>query len=130
MTGDFYDAARKAGVTIYSNSMHNSRSKDHAFDFSLRGDSSRYPMGGDDGSGLRAATWDQWGIFLSWLFAVDPWAVVPKVYDGLNEFERKTFDRFSEGEHPTDMHGDHGRWEFVEAYVFKCPKCSAKMTTV
>lgn len=129
LTGDFYDAARAAGVTLDRNSMHNSRSRDHAFDFSLRGGSNRYPMGGDDGRG-KAATWDEWGIFLSVLFARDPKAIVPKVYDGLAEFERKTHHRFSEGDRPVDMHGDHSRWQFLAPYTFGCTKCDAKMTTV
>jgi hypothetical protein len=129
LTGDFYDAARLARVTIYSNSLHNSRSRDHAFDFSLRGGSNRYPMGGDDGSGLKAATWDEWGIFLSVLFGKDPEAVVSRIYDGLVQFEQKTFYRFSEGDHPSDMHGDH-KWEFFQPYIQKCAKCSAKFATM
>lgn len=127
-TGDFYDAARAAGVTNNHVSMHNSRSRDRAFDFSLRGDSARYPMGGDDGSG-KAATWDQWGIFLSVLFARDPKATITKVYDGIAEFERKTFHRFSEGDVPVDMHGDH-KWEFFAPFIQKCAKCDAKMTHI
>lgn len=130
-TGDFYDAARKAGVTIDRNGMHGSRSRAHAFDFILSGSSNRRQNFGGDG---QAATWDEWGIFLSWLFAVDPDATVPGVYDGLGEFERKTFARFSEGDHPVDMpvhHGKNHRWEFVAPFVFACKnsECAAKMTT-
>ena len=126
LTGDFYDAARAAGVTISHNTMHNSRSRARAYDFSLRGDSRRYPMGGrtDDG---HAATWDQWGIFLSVLFGRDPNARISAVYEGLAQFEAKTFHRFSEGDVPVDMHGDH-KWEFFAPYVQKCKHCTAKFT--
>jgi hypothetical protein len=130
-TGDFYDAARKAGVTIDRNGMHGSRSRARAFDFILSGSSNRRQNFGGDG---QAATWDEWGIFLSWLFAVDPNATVPKVYEGLAEFERKTFARFSEGDVPPDnAHpSKNHRWEYVSPYVFKCKntECHAKMTTI
>lgn len=129
-TGDFYDAARKAGVTIDRNSMHGSRSRVRAFDFILSGSSNRRQNFGGDG---QAATWDEWGVFLSWLFAVDPSATT-QPYDGLAEFERKTFSRFSEGDVPVDMpvhHGKNHRWEYISPFVFQCKNtnCHAKMTT-
>ena len=123
MTGDFYDAARVAGVTISSNSMHNSRSRAHAFEFSLRGSSARYPMGGNDGSG-KAATWDEWGIFLAHLFSVDENARIAAVYENAEMFDYKTFGRFSDGV-PSDVHGDH-RWDYAAPYTQACSKCSAK----
>jgi len=122
-TGDFYDAAKVAGVTISSNSMHNSRSRDHAFDFSLRGSSARYPMGGNDGTG-KSATWDEWGVFLAHLFSIDPDARVANVYEGKESFDYKTFARFDNGK-PSDMHGDH-RWDYHAPFTQACGKCSAK----
>ena len=67
------------GVGISALTEHGSRTHDRAFEVQLSGDSSRGPNSGrygmDDWSD-KAATWDQWGLFLSVLFEVDPAARV------------------------------------------------------
>lgn len=60
-------------------SEHSSRTHPRAFEIQLFGDSSRGPNSGFygmDNYGDKAATWDQWGMFLSALFEVDPAARV------------------------------------------------------
>ena len=59
-------------------SEHASRTHARAFEIQLSGDSSRGPNSGQFGAGddRKAATWDQWGTFLSALFEVDPAARV------------------------------------------------------
>lgn len=100
-------------------SEHGSRSRDHAFDITLTGESKRHQNGGPD----KAATWDQWGVFLAWLFYIDPnakmWA-----YDGVGEFHRKTDWRFDNG-WPTDAHGDHTFRYSGMPYQQQCTKCTA-----
>ena len=53
-------------------SEHRSQTHARAFEIQLFGDSSRGPSSGMDNYGDKAATWDQWGMFLSALFEVDP----------------------------------------------------------
>lgn len=53
---------------------HRSQTHPRAFEIKLSGDSTRGPNSGQygmDGYG-KAATWDQWGLFLSALFEADP----------------------------------------------------------
>jgi hypothetical protein len=92
-TSTIYAAARHARVDV-TITEHGSRSRDHAFDVKLEGESRRRPNGGASGAGSGyAATWDQWGVFLGFIFDVDPdakcWA-----YDGRSDFARKTRYRF------------------------------------
>lgn len=59
-----------------------------------------------------AATWDEWGVFLTRLFDTDPGMTVPRVYEDPEHFHWMTGARFSNGG-PTeqDRHDQH-RWEF------------------
>lgn len=95
---EIYKAARFARVDIVTEGKleRGSRSHDHAFEIKLEGESRRRPNGGSSGKGYAsgyAATWDQWGVFLSVLFDLDPrmscWA-----YTDRDEFHRQTEDRF------------------------------------
>lgn len=63
------------GVGLSALTEHGSRTHDRALEVQLSGDSSRCPAAMDDWSD-KAATWDQWGLFLSALFEVDPAARV------------------------------------------------------
>lgn len=97
-TADIYQAARHARVDVVTegNLERGSRSRDHAFEVKLEGESRRRPNGGASGKGYAsgyAATWDQWGVFLGILFDIDPgakcWA-----YDGRDAFQARTNERF------------------------------------
>jgi hypothetical protein len=67
--GDFLDAARRAQVELIDFEECGSRSRAKGFKFSLTGSSPHrrnFSTGNEP-----AATWDEWGIFLACLFAVD-----------------------------------------------------------
>ena len=122
---DFRDAAQTAGVTIEKLSEHGSRSRTRAFDVTLSGDSKRRPNR-DHASDEFAATWDQWGTFLAYLFYEDGSVTIPSAYKSEAEFHtataRRFFDVYST---PSDMHGDH---TFRYAGVPRsqsCTKCTA-----
>lgn len=96
-TSDIYTAARHARVDVVNLTEHGSRSRDHAFNVNLEGESRRRPNGGTYGRGYAsgyAATWDQWGVFLAILFDIDPGAVC-WAYDGRDAFLAKTCERFT-----------------------------------
>ena len=81
-----------AGVTIHHMSEHGSRSRPRAFNVVLEG-SSIY--GGQFGNqDYSAGTWDEWGIFLGALFALDPAAHVGKTYLDADHFHWVTGDRY------------------------------------
>lgn len=92
---DLYNAAAQAGRGVdVSFTSKGSRSRDHAFDVTLTGTSSRRPNSGRSGaSDDYAATWDEWGMFFAHLYEIDPqmkcWA-----YDDANDFHFKTAARF------------------------------------
>lgn len=117
-------AAERAGAWFAVLSEHGSRKADHAFEVKLLGTSNRRPNGGSYGaSNDYAATWDQWGVFLSALFEIDP-NMSSYAYRDAHDFDEKTDYRFEVG-WPTDAHGDH-------TFRFKgvigeqgCTKCSA-----
>lgn len=124
LSGDLYDAARIARVTIERAGLHNSKSRDHAWDIALSGESRRRPMGGS--TEHFAATWDQWGVFLSVLFDRDANLTIPRVYDDFVMFDYKTKCRFvNRGVWPADAHGDHTfRFAGIPCQQ-TCTKCSA-----
>lgn len=121
---DVRNAAEKAGVAVVKCDLHGSRSRPRAFEIKLEGASRRRPnFGASDGY---AATWDQWGVFLGFLFDLDPemtcWA-----YKGSAEFHYATMGRFEDG-WPSDAHGDHTfRYQGVSC-VQSCTKCTASQT--
>lgn len=131
------DAARKAGVTFDREKSFTPRTPkgqepefESGFDIILSGDSRRHQNGGQN----KAATWDQWGVFLSWILHVDNDAKIGPVkypyYDGLDDFNHKTDGRFAgsgiaPGVMPSDAHGDH-TFRF-DGLSHKCTKCSARM---
>lgn len=97
---DFINAQLVAKVQA-DVTMHNSRSRDHGFTVKLTGDAPNRPNGWnrDRDGDVHAASWDQWGIFLSVLFDRDPDMVVGSVgrptYANVYDFDRKTQGRFA-----------------------------------
>lgn len=83
-------AAKAAGVNFERCTLHGSRSRDHAFDVILSGNSGRRANFGGD---WEAASWDQWGIFLGFIFENDPDAVC-WAYKDADDFHWQTGDRF------------------------------------
>lgn len=90
------DAKNLAGVSHARIDQHGSRTHHTAFDIILEGESGRrtnqrWPMGTDYYT--EAATWDQWGIYLGYVFEQDPEAKTP-YYANAEDFHRQTAHRF------------------------------------
>lgn len=105
-------AARIANVDFTRFSLHGSRSHEAAFDVILTGASSRRQNGGPH----KAATWDQWGIFLGTLFSVDAEMVTP-YYGSADEFHWVTANRFREITPADYVLGHNHRWEYAGQVV-------------
>lgn len=116
---DVATAAARAGVT-FTISTHGSRSRRAAYEIALQGDSNRSNASNTG----KAATWDQWGVFIDMLFEADDSLTIPRAYENRFQFDFRTSYRFEDGEVPTDMHGDH-KFEFIAPFMFQCTKCSA-----
>jgi hypothetical protein len=122
LSGDIYDAAKAARVTVVRAGLHNSRIRDHAWDIALEGESRRATMAGTG----KAATWDQWGVFLDYLFMEDDDLTIPRVYPTRYDFDARTAYRFEDAEFPVDYHGDHTfRYSGIPCEQ-QCTKCSAR----
>lgn len=116
LTGqDIHYAMRRAGHAVQAAyTEHGSRRRDHAFNVTLTGTSSRRPNSGNRGAGSYggdyAATWDEWGMFLAELFRRDPAAVVPDIYESGEHFRWVTGARFDTLT-PEQQHGAAGhKW--------------------
>jgi hypothetical protein len=106
-------AARIAGVSFTRFDLKGSRSHEAAFDVILTGASSRHQNGGPD----KAATWDQWGIFLGTLFSVDAemvcGTVKHPVYTSADNFHWTTANRFRDITPADYVLGHNHRWQFT-----------------
>lgn len=144
------EAAEVAGAEVFDLVSNDSRSHDYGFTVKLTGDAPNRPNGWsrDKDGDVRAASWDQWGVFFSVLFDRDPEMVVGgvanPVYNGVHDFDRQTNGRFARhltidnGRHlpakgnfvyvPHDMHNRHV-WDYqgesFQGGVFRCRKCTA-----
>lgn len=126
---DVRAAALVARATIVRLSEHGSRTCERAFEVILEGESSRARNGGRYGTETsnKAATWDQWGVFLAALYRTDP-QLVCWAYSGAHEFHMRTAERFLWGKTlqngwPEDAHGDHS-WTWDNG-MGQCRRCSA-----
>lgn len=127
---DLRSAAENARVGL-TFTTHRSQSRNRAFEVALTGNSNRRPQNPQSRDDY-AATWDQWGTFLAYLYAIDhgnPGMIVGlskrPVYSSRDNFNDVTFGRFDTGETdspfwPVDYHGDHS-WNGRA-----CRKCSAQ----
>ena len=125
---DLRVAELKAGVELRWK-RHGSRSRSHAYEIKLRGNSKRRPNFYDD-DGSFAATWDQWGVFLGYLFALDP-DMVAGPYSDEYRFHYMTQGRFDldwDAAIPFPLDHDH-RFRFAGVpYYQTCTKCGATYT--
>lgn len=123
---DMWAAAAIARVDLEMTT-HGSRSRNRAFNVTLRGESRRRPNGGSYGATSDyAATWDQWGVFLAELFDRDN-SLATGFYTDADTFHRMTAGRFETG-WPEDAHGDHRFKPYGFPGTHKCTKCSATYT--
>jgi hypothetical protein len=96
-------AASKGEGQIYWNTLssHGSKSRNHAFNVKLEGDGTvgKRRVNYGTASGERwsdrpfAATWNQWGWFLGYLFAIDP-DMTCTYYSSADDFHAKTRFQF------------------------------------
>lgn len=127
---DFADVVTDLdGVTV-TVTQHGSRSHARAFEVRLRGNGR---TGGQWGNtDAPSATWDEWGVFLGRLYAIDPYMMCGNakapVYLDRDDFDYQTDYRFDGGVIPEDTHVKHF-WDFVDRYTQSCPKCSAVRNT-
>lgn len=94
-------------------STHGSRKRRTAYDVILTGTSTHRPNGWyrDRDESAYAATWDEWGMFLSALFEQDPDMVTP-YYADANDFHIKTGDRFKMLTAPYQHGGSGHKWQY------------------
>ena len=112
-------------------STHKSRKRSHAFELNLGGSGrTGGQWGQQDG---KAATWDEWGMFLAALYEADPDAVTP-YYEDADDFDFRTggrFDDLTPEEQHTQHHWEHeGVWGGATHFYCKGSKnyeCSATM---
>jgi hypothetical protein len=106
---DLYNAARYAGVSLNEVTEQGSRSRAGGFQVYLEGSSNHQ----SNGRPHKAATWDEWGIFMAYLYEIDPvamWGNKSWGYSDVEDFNRKTQDRFTKGI-PYDLHTQH-KWSY------------------
>jgi hypothetical protein len=106
---DLQNAARVAGVSFERLTTHGSRIRHGAYDVLLTGSGTTRGNSGTHGAAYhKAATWDEWGIFLNHLFEEDPEAVVRNIYHGRRDFHECTGGRYRTLK-PSEQHLRH-RW--------------------
>jgi hypothetical protein len=108
-------------VTVAHSATHGSRKRAGAVEIRLHGSSWRSTASGDG----KAATWDEWGVFIGKLYRLDPDAIVGQ-YRSRGDFEDVTHGRFTPEFVATPRHPH--KWNFASAFEFEC-KCGAKMST-
>lgn len=102
---DINDAANAAGVLVMKNELHKSTSRKKAYDVALSGQGA---YGGAYGTlPYKVALWDEWGIVLAHLFAIDPNAHTgSQGYVSGAHFHWSTDHRYVDMV-PTDIHLKH-----------------------
>lgn len=114
---DVYAATANLPGVYAEVTTHGSRDRARALSIKLEGNGRRGNSGsyGAMDDGTFAATWDEWGVVIARLFALDPAARFGDksnpVYDGAEHYHWTTGDRFRAGELPADTHKAH-RWEW------------------
>jgi hypothetical protein len=129
LQSDIGAAAQAAGVMVVSMDEKGSRSRKRAFEVALSGSGAHRSQWG--GMAHPAATWDEWGIFLAHIFAADPDAIVPRVYESAEHFHWVTGSRYRTLT-PEDQHlrhkwhsGDVNGWNATHDYYVSSCKCGA-----
>lgn len=110
---DYFAAARKAGVDIEVITEHGSRSRSIAHNVTLSGSGRTGGQWGNTGThgaaAHKAATWDEWGMFIAALYAADD-SVMTRDYANADAFHWVTADRYRSLT-PDAQHIAH-RWAF------------------
>ena len=88
-TQDVCREAFKVGVAVEYLGSHGSRKRDHAYEVALSGSSPYAGASTAVGYPYKAATWDEWGLFIAALFKLEPTAIIGH-YNGVENFEQIT----------------------------------------
>lgn len=104
-------AALKAHVNVVKLDQFGSKSRDHAFEIGLSGSGAHRTQYTD--LDYPAATWDEWGMFLAYLYRCDDSIVIPRAYSDESDFHWQTDGRFRKL-WPADQHKLH-RWTITRA---------------
>ena len=116
---DVTTAARKADMILETFGQGGSRSRKNSFTVIASGNSTRNAMSNE----FKAATWDQWGVFLGILFDIDPLLHTGKHgYEDAVDYHNKTDDRFSSARRDQiDVKSKHNhKWINAGAYYSEC----------
>lgn len=126
--GMIIDATRASGMKgVWAEiEEHGSRSRKRRFDVKLEGNSPHFQ---NPGTGYRsdapakAASWDEWGMFIQALFELDPDAIIGD-YKTFRMFEEFTDGRFESLTAPY-QHTRHNWFLNRGSMVFECKDCEA-----
>lgn len=125
---DVHKACRARGMSgVYAEvAAKGSRKRDHAFEISMTGNSPYRTNSGNRGAAYddRAAQWDEWGIVIAELFALDPEAIIGQ-YKDADTFHQYTVGRF----HQLQGHETHRRhkWDWDGGVGLLACKCGAEL---
>jgi hypothetical protein len=147
---DIYSAALTARVDVIDLEESGSKSHERKFSFRLEGESNRRPNFGTARVDRfdrpeRAATWDQWGVFLAILFYTDAERtfevsrnMMTDRHEDIVGFAHRTQGRFTPVKRyltpggagwldywPADAHGDHSWTQDGTPYQRQCRRCTA-----
>jgi hypothetical protein len=127
---DLHAAAERAGVTLVRYNLHGSKTHAHSWDVILSGSGaqrSQYVA-----TDVKAATWDEWGMFLAELFRREPAMrcgnAKNPIYADASHFSWVTDNRFDDLA-PDQQHALH-RWDqwgmaVTGSYSVKECRCGA-----
>lgn len=123
---DIYSAAMMSDAATEQMDEKGSRSRARKFVVLLSGNSTRNAMKNT----FKAATFDQWGIFLGILFEKDE-NMIAGNYKNKEDFDRKTFLRYDDSADRMTMDKYHNhKWTFSGTYsgsaVQQCKNCDAE----
>jgi hypothetical protein len=101
LTAEHFEAARQFASaqtdlgTVYLGEcqLRASRTRRYAFEVKLEGDGSKRRRNNHSNTGF-AASYDQWGWFLAYLFSIDADAKAGP-YDGVTDFDEQTGSQFT-----------------------------------
>lgn len=131
---DMGTAAIHAGVILHRCAEHRSQSRKRAFDFYLEGSGRTGGQWGNTGTHgaapIKAATWDEYGIFIARLYTKDPDAHFGKHgYESEEHFHWVTGNRYRtltpDQQHKRHRWGYHDRSAGGTYLVAQCTKCPA-----
>lgn len=95
---------------------HGSRKRKRAFDVALSTDhGTRRRNSSTETTGDFAASWDEWGMFLAALFALDSEAIMG-VYKDASDFTFKTGGHYGDGSKPLPVDCPNHKWELSEPW--------------